>query len=92
MACASFNGVIISSARDALYSHFSYTISSLYLLIPHGRSGTDQYLCPVIACFMFLTDRSKAVVLVLCGFAGFSYRAFHVESCLALCSRVFQSF
>ena len=38
------------------------------------------------------TDRSKAVVLMLLYFVclcGFYYWPFHVESCLALCSRFF---
>ena len=41
---------------------------------------------------IYASDCGPGVVLILCELCGFYYGVFHVESCIALCSRAFSVF
>ena len=72
--------------RAELCIYFCIKITSKYVDSKSALNPT-----PVV----YATDRSKAVVLVLyvmfVRLCGFYYWPFHVESCLAIFSHVFQS-
>ena len=83
------NNTCIANTQIILFIHAA--VWSTYSLLARRCNGsfivTHENPSEDWSDFMCCTGWSESFVW-LC---GFYYRAFHVESCLALCSRVFQS-